>query len=393
MPLRRLTKFSRIELEKEQEELRARRSRSSTRSSPTTKLLRKVVSDELAEVAKTYGTPRRTVLLESAGTAVTAAAVPLEVADDPCFAYLSSSGLLARTSSDEPPGEGGARTNHDVVVSAVRTTARGEVGVLTSRGRLRQARRARPAGAARRRQRPQPPGRAPAQRGAAARRRRARARADLAGHRRARPRARHPPGRRQAGQPRGPRQGRVGRHLAQGRRRGGRRRRAAPPATRRSASSPPTPSCCTSAPTRSARRAAPAAASPASGSPAGERRSGSARVDPTASVVVTASGSSTALPGTEPGAVKVTPFSRVPRQGPRPPAACAATASSRARTPWSSPGPAPPRRGPRRPAARPSTCPRRPAGGTAPACPAASRSRPAPARSRARLAAAAGVEG
>ena len=38
------------------------------------KLLRKVVSDELAEVAKTYGTPRRTVLLESAGTAVTAAA-------------------------------------------------------------------------------------------------------------------------------------------------------------------------------------------------------------------------------------------------------------------------------------------------------------------------------
>ena len=58
------------------------------------------------------------------------------MADDPCFAYLSSSGLLARTSTDEQPGEGGARANHDVVVSAVRTTARGEVGVLTSRGRL-----------------------------------------------------------------------------------------------------------------------------------------------------------------------------------------------------------------------------------------------------------------
>src|SRR6478609_4622068 len=50
--------------------------------------------------AKTFGTPRRTVLLESAGTAVTAASTPLEVADDPCFAYLSSSGLLARSSSD-----------------------------------------------------------------------------------------------------------------------------------------------------------------------------------------------------------------------------------------------------------------------------------------------------
>ena len=87
-------------------------------------------------MAKTYGTPRRTVLLESSGTSVTSSAVPLEVADDPCFAYLSSSGLLARSSSDEDPGEGGARTNHDVIVSAVRTTARGEVGVLTSRGRL-----------------------------------------------------------------------------------------------------------------------------------------------------------------------------------------------------------------------------------------------------------------
>ena len=62
--------------------------------------------------------------------------MPLEVADDPCYALLSSSGLLARTSSDELPGSGGARANHDVVVSAVPATARGEVGVVTSRGRL-----------------------------------------------------------------------------------------------------------------------------------------------------------------------------------------------------------------------------------------------------------------
>jgi DNA gyrase subunit A len=41
-------------------------------------------------------------------------------------------------------------------------------------------------------------------------------------------------------------------------------------------------------------------------------------VDPDApegSVVVTASGSSTALPGTEPGAIKVTPFSEYPAKG------------------------------------------------------------------------------
>jgi len=134
MQLRRLTRFSRIELEKEQEDLK-RAIEELDAILNDEELLRKVVSDELAEVAKTYGTPRRTVLLESAGTQVSAA-VPLEVADDPCFVYLSSAGLVARTSTDEAPGQGGGRGKHDVVVSAVSTTARGEVGVLTSRGRV-----------------------------------------------------------------------------------------------------------------------------------------------------------------------------------------------------------------------------------------------------------------
>ena len=136
MQLRRLTKFSRIELEKEQETLR-REIEDLEAILADQELLRTVVSQELADVASTYGTPRRTVLLESAGNAaITAAAAPLEVADDPCFAYLSSSGLLARTTSDEPPGSGGRRAKHDVVVSAVRTTARGTIGLLTSHGRV-----------------------------------------------------------------------------------------------------------------------------------------------------------------------------------------------------------------------------------------------------------------
>ena len=134
MPLRRLTKFSKIELEKEQSELERTIAELDEILADDAKL-RKVVSDELAEVAKTYGTPRRTVLLESAGQSVSAA-VPLEVADDPCFVYLSSSGLLARTTDVETPGEGGGRAKHDVVVSAVRTTARGQVGALTNLGRL-----------------------------------------------------------------------------------------------------------------------------------------------------------------------------------------------------------------------------------------------------------------
>ncbi|HEY3530895.1 MAG TPA: DNA topoisomerase IV subunit A [Nocardioides sp.] len=135
MPLRRLTKFSKIELEKEKGELE-RTIEALDAILADDHLLRKVVSDELGEVAKTFGTPRRTVLLESAGVTVSATAAPLEVADDPCFAYLSSSGLLARSSSDELPSGDGPRTNHDVIVSAVPTTARGEIGALTSHGRV-----------------------------------------------------------------------------------------------------------------------------------------------------------------------------------------------------------------------------------------------------------------
>lgn len=136
MALRRLTKFSRLDLEKEQSALQAEIEGLDAILSDDA-LLQAVVAGELDEVAKAHGTPRRTVLLASAGTAVAAvSASPLEVADDPCWAFLSASGLLARTSTDQPPGEGGDRANHDVVVSAVRATARGEVGVLTSRGRL-----------------------------------------------------------------------------------------------------------------------------------------------------------------------------------------------------------------------------------------------------------------
>ncbi len=136
MALRRLTKFSTIELEKEKSELEATIEELDAILSDDT-LLRQVVSEELAEVAKTFGTPRRTVLLASAGTgAVTAATGSLEVSDDPCVAMMSAGGLLARSAPEAPIGHGGDRGNHDVVVSAVRTTARADVGVLTSAGRL-----------------------------------------------------------------------------------------------------------------------------------------------------------------------------------------------------------------------------------------------------------------
>ncbi|MET3960261.1 DNA gyrase subunit A [Marmoricola sp. OAE513] len=135
MPLRRLTKFSKLELDKERDELVAVIAGLDEILGDENRL-RKVVSEELAEVAKTYGTPRRTVLLESSGVVTTSSATPLEVADDPCHVFLSSSGLLARTTDVEPLGDAGERARHDVISSHVTATARGEVGVLTTHGRV-----------------------------------------------------------------------------------------------------------------------------------------------------------------------------------------------------------------------------------------------------------------
>ena len=139
-PLRRLTRFDRLELERERETLR-REIAELTEILSSEDRLRSVVSAELADIAKRFGTPRRTVLLEGNGAALTAA-VPLEVADDPCTVLLSSTGLLARTA----PGSGGGLTSdgggpegraaHDVIVSTAPATVRGTVGVVTSAGRM-----------------------------------------------------------------------------------------------------------------------------------------------------------------------------------------------------------------------------------------------------------------
>ncbi|MDR1711875.1 MAG: DNA topoisomerase IV subunit A [Propionibacteriaceae bacterium] len=139
MQLRRLTKFSRIELEAEKEKLLETIAGYEAILSSDARL-REVVCEELDEVARAHGTPRRTVLLASAGVAVTAVAqTPLEIPDDPCWVLLSSAGLLARTDSADPLPSSGPRAVHDVLVSAVRVTARGEYGALTSAGRVIRA--------------------------------------------------------------------------------------------------------------------------------------------------------------------------------------------------------------------------------------------------------------
>ena len=134
LQLRSLTRFSRVELETERDDL-ARQIEQLAALLADERLLQRVVSNELAEVAKTHGTPRRTVLLESAGVPARTA-TPLEIADDPCWVLLSSTGLLARTRSADPVPADGGRATHDAIIAAVATSARGELGVVTSRGRV-----------------------------------------------------------------------------------------------------------------------------------------------------------------------------------------------------------------------------------------------------------------
>ena len=133
MPLRRLTRFSRIELEQEREALQGSVAELDELLAREQKV-RALVSSELAEVARKFGTPRRTLLVESREQP--AGGSPLEVRDEPCWVLLSSTGLLARTAGGEPLPATGPRSRHDVVVSSVQTTARGEVGLVTDAGRL-----------------------------------------------------------------------------------------------------------------------------------------------------------------------------------------------------------------------------------------------------------------
>ena len=64
---------------------------------------------------------------------------PLEVADDPCQVILSATGLVARTAAESEESSEARRRNgrakHDAVAAVVHTTARGQILLVTSRGR------------------------------------------------------------------------------------------------------------------------------------------------------------------------------------------------------------------------------------------------------------------
>ena len=149
--LRQLTKYSRIELEAERDKLRQEIAELE-RILGSDSALRELVSDELAEVAEKYGNDRRTVLktkddMQSAIEAVSNGAskakkslgLALEIADEPCWVLLTASGIMGRTVGKpmrEALVDPGKRIKHDVFTSIVPTTARGEIGAVTSTGRM-----------------------------------------------------------------------------------------------------------------------------------------------------------------------------------------------------------------------------------------------------------------
>ncbi|MDM4763195.1 DNA topoisomerase IV subunit A [Galbitalea sp. SE-J8] len=143
--LRRLTRFSRLELEREQSQLRAEIAELETLLGDPA-LVRRVVADELEEVAERFGTPRRTLLTEARPSIATAsssrssrASAPvLEIADAACRVLLSTTGRAIRVDLGDdaeivPPRR---RSRHDAILAALDTTSRSEIGAVTNLGRL-----------------------------------------------------------------------------------------------------------------------------------------------------------------------------------------------------------------------------------------------------------------
>lgn len=143
LQLRRLTRFSRLELERERDDLEAAIAELRLLLAEPARL-RALVGDELAEIAERFGTPRRTLLTEARPSAATTtrrgAAPVLEIADTPTRVFLSTTGKLLRVDHQDPvsgaPTPPARRTRHDAVRSAVDTTTRSEIGAVTSTGRL-----------------------------------------------------------------------------------------------------------------------------------------------------------------------------------------------------------------------------------------------------------------
>lgn len=138
--LRRLTKFSKLELDGEAENL-AKEIAFLEQLLGNEALLKGLVADELQAVADKYGDDRRTQLIDESGEVkavsnAKAIASGAELADTECSILLTSSGLLGRTPAYVASEPGAKRKRHDAVAKHIETSTRKDVGFLTSAGRM-----------------------------------------------------------------------------------------------------------------------------------------------------------------------------------------------------------------------------------------------------------------
>ena len=139
--LRRLTKFSQIELETEKQELLADIVQLKKILS-SKQVLEDLVSAELEEIAEKYGEPRRTTLVTDFEevkpvAASKVAGMDAQLAEGPTIIRVTTSGMITRFDSDElTEVVGNKRKRHDAVADRFKATTRSDIGFVTSAGRI-----------------------------------------------------------------------------------------------------------------------------------------------------------------------------------------------------------------------------------------------------------------
>lgn len=136
--LRRLTKFSKLELDAEADQLRAEIAELEALLADD-KALRSLVASELTDVANKAGDDRRTTLIDGVEQVTASAArkvVNAELADSPSTVVFTASGMVARAGLATESAGSGKRRKHDAIRSTIATTTRSDVGFLTSTGRV-----------------------------------------------------------------------------------------------------------------------------------------------------------------------------------------------------------------------------------------------------------------
>lgn len=147
LKLRRLTKFSKIELEAEKNDLQEEIEHLCELLDDNKKLV-KQVQKELQEVSDKYSSPRKTILIDEnitigientkdkISSKRTNNKIPLKFSDQPCKVILTSTGMIARITTNNNLYEGTLRTRNDAINTSISTTTLSEIGIITSDGNL-----------------------------------------------------------------------------------------------------------------------------------------------------------------------------------------------------------------------------------------------------------------